>query len=344
MTFATAWLRCDDAGGSCTAIGGATASKYTLTTDDIGHRIRSRVTASNAAGTVARESAATEVVTQPPSNTAPPVVSGVAQAGQQLTTTNGTWSSTEAPTFAIGWARCDAAGVACGAIAGAAGAAYTLTGDDVGHTVRSVVAASNSSGTAYAASSPTGVVTTASGGGNPGGGGNTGGTGGTGGTAGGGGVFGGGVPTPPDPGVGAPDTAAPAVSLAFKKLKLAVLLKKGLAVTVTCSEACGIAAVLTQAAKAKRGTATMRSAGAAPARKAATPGTRPVRQKAKAQVIGRGTGKLAAAGKAKVVVKLTAKARKALKRARRLNATLTVTVRDAAGNRGSAAKKVTAKR
>ncbi len=343
MTFARAWLRCDDAGASCTAIGGATTSKYTLTTDDIGHRVRSRVTASNSAGTVARESAATAVVKpKPPVNTALPVVSGVAQAGQQLTTTNGLWSSTEGPTFAIAWLRCDAAGAACAAIAGAGApaAAYTLTADDVGHTVRSRVSATNSSGTAQASSSPTGVVTAAGGGGNPGGG-NTGGTP-------GGGVFGGGVPTPPNPGAaGAPDTAAPAVSVAFRKLKLALLLRKGLAVTVSCSEACTIVAVLTQAAKAKRGMATMRSAGAAPARKAAAPGTRPVRPRAKtakAKVIGRGTGKLAAAGKAKVVVKLTAKARRALKRARRLNATLTITVRDAAGNRGSAVKKVTAKR
>ena len=343
MTFAYAWLRCDDTGANCTAIGGATTSQYTLTADDIGRRIRSRVTASNAAGNVVRESAATAAVKpKPPSNTALPVVSGVAQAGQQLTTTNGLWSSPEAPTFAIAWLRCDAAGAACAAIAGAVGSAYTLTGDDVGHTIRSRVTASNSSGATQASSSPTGVVTSAGGGGNPGGG-NTGGTGGT--T--GGGVFGGGVPSPPNPGAAAPpDTAAPGVTIAFKKLKLAVLLKKGLAVTVSCSEACDIAAVLTQAAKAKRGTATMRSAGAAPARKAAAPGTRPVRPRAaaKAKVIGRGTGKLAAAGKAKVVVKLTAKARKALKRARRLNATLTVTVRDAAGNRGTAAKKVTAKR
>ena len=155
------------------------------------------------------------------------------------------------------------------------------------------------------------------------------------------------MPTPPNPGAaGAPDTVAPTVSLAFKKLKLAALLKKGLAVTVSCSEACGIAAVLTQAAKPERGKVTMRSAGAAPARKAAAPGSRPSRARAtaKANNIGRGTGKLAAAGKAKVVVKLTSKARKALKRTRSLNATLTVTVRDAAGNQGNAAKKVTVKR
>jgi hypothetical protein len=155
------------------------------------------------------------------------------------------------------------------------------------------------------------------------------------------------VPTPPNPGAGAaPDTAAPTVSLAFKKLKLAALLKKGLAVTVSCSEACGFAAVLTQAAKRKGGKVTMASAGGAPARRAAAPGTRPVRPsaKAKAQVIGRGTGKLAAAGKAKVVVKLTAKARKALKRARKLNATLTVTARDIAGNPASVTRKVTVKR
>ena len=169
-------------------------------------------------------------------------------------------------TFAIAWLRCDAAGAACAAIAGAVGAAYTLTADDVGHTIRSRVTASTASGATQASSSPTGVVTAAGGTGNPGGG-NTGGTG--------GGVFGGGVPSPPNPGAaGAPDTAAPVVSLTFKKLKLAALLKKGLTVTVSCSEGCDIAAVLTQAATRKRGKVTMLSAGGVRPQKAAAPGTR----------------------------------------------------------------------
>jgi hypothetical protein len=297
------------------------------------------VTAGNTHGqqTVANSAATAAVAANAPQNTAPPAVSGEAKDGAELSTTQGSWTGSPMQ-FAIAWLRCDAAGAACAEIGGATASAYKLTPGDVGRRIRSRVTASNAAGTLQASSNPTAVVAAATTGGAGGG---------TGGGSGGGGL-GGGPPTPPNPGaLPPPDTAAPAVSLAFKKLKLAALLKKGLAVTVSCSESCNIAAVLTQAAKRKRGKVSMRSAGGAPARKAAAPGTRPARPraaKAKAQVIGRGTGKLAAAGKAKVVVKLTAKARKALKRARKLNATLTVTARDAAGNQGSAAKKVTAKR
>ena len=110
--------------------------------------------------------------------------------------------------------------------------------------------------------------------------------------------------------------------------------------TVSCSEACTIAAQLTQPArKAGKSAArpAMRSAGEAAARPAAVPRGRlaPFRarapRRAKTQVIGRGSGRLTAAGKAKVTLKLTAKARKALKRARGLKATLVVTARDRPG-------------
>ena len=49
-SYAYRWLRCTAAGRSCINIGGATASSYTLTKADIGHRLRVRVTAKNAAG------------------------------------------------------------------------------------------------------------------------------------------------------------------------------------------------------------------------------------------------------------------------------------------------------
>ena len=43
--FAAAWLRCDQDGNSCVPIDGANASSYTPTAADVGHRLRSRVTA-----------------------------------------------------------------------------------------------------------------------------------------------------------------------------------------------------------------------------------------------------------------------------------------------------------
>jgi hypothetical protein len=55
-------------------------------------------------------------------------------------------------------------------------------------------------------------------------------------------------------------------------------------------------------------------------------------------VIGRGTGALIASGRASIMVKLTAKARRALRRLRQGRLTLRITATDAAGN----AKRMTA--
>lgn len=50
ITFAYQWLRCNSAGGSCVAIGGATAQQYKLTSGEVGHKVRVNVTARNAGG------------------------------------------------------------------------------------------------------------------------------------------------------------------------------------------------------------------------------------------------------------------------------------------------------
>ncbi|HKD95259.1 MAG TPA: hypothetical protein VKB43_11180 [Gaiellaceae bacterium] len=60
--FSFQWLRCNAAGGSCVAIGGATHSAYKLTTRDASHRLRVRVTAANAAGRMTATSRATSRV------------------------------------------------------------------------------------------------------------------------------------------------------------------------------------------------------------------------------------------------------------------------------------------
>ena len=171
---------------------------------------------------------------------------------------------------------------------------------------------------------------------------------GTGGT--GGGPFGGGVPTPPNPGA---DTTAPSVTVAAAKVKLKALLRKGLARDgLLLGGVHDRRAAHAAGSQGRQVGGTPRDAqrGEAAARPAGIPRGRlaPFRPRAprlaKTQVIGRGSGRLTAAGKAKVTLKLTAKARKALKRARSLKATLTVTARDAAGNTGTASRKVTAKR
>jgi hypothetical protein len=57
-TFAYQWLRCNAHGASCKNIRNATHAKYRLTTRDAKHRLRLRVTATNAAGRVKATSAA----------------------------------------------------------------------------------------------------------------------------------------------------------------------------------------------------------------------------------------------------------------------------------------------
>jgi hypothetical protein len=73
-----AWLRCDKTGGSCAAISGAHATKYTLTGTDVDNTLRFRVTASNADGKTTSTSVPTAVIQKaaaptpnPPSNGCP---------------------------------------------------------------------------------------------------------------------------------------------------------------------------------------------------------------------------------------------------------------------------------
>jgi hypothetical protein len=62
MTYAYQWLRRDSAGNNCSAISGATTSRYTLKTADRTHRLRSRVTATNTSGSTAATSAASAAI------------------------------------------------------------------------------------------------------------------------------------------------------------------------------------------------------------------------------------------------------------------------------------------
>jgi hypothetical protein len=62
-TYRYAWLRCNAHGGKCVPIKKATHTTYRVTSHDAGHRIRVRVTATNAAGSRMATSGATKRVT-----------------------------------------------------------------------------------------------------------------------------------------------------------------------------------------------------------------------------------------------------------------------------------------
>ena len=90
LRFRYRWLRCDQSGGgangvTCSTIPGETRRTLVLRRADVGHRIRSRVIASNADGTASANSNATPGVVQPastagvPTNAGPPTIAGAPQ-------------------------------------------------------------------------------------------------------------------------------------------------------------------------------------------------------------------------------------------------------------------------
>jgi hypothetical protein len=161
--FAYQWLRCNGGGNSCAAIASATEKTYTLVAADVGQTIKVRVTASNADGSVAAESAATGQVAAASSSAAPkntdrPIISGTPTVGHVLTSDQGSWTGN--PTsFAYQWQHCDADNiVACSDVVGATAATYTLRTADLGFRMRVRVTAKNAKGSATATSAPTAVI------------------------------------------------------------------------------------------------------------------------------------------------------------------------------------------
>jgi hypothetical protein len=98
-----------------------------------------------------------------PANTTEPRISGEAIEGRILTASPGTWSGSTPMSFAYRWLRCPVDGGAangsnCGVIGGATSSNYRVRNADVGLRIRVRVIATNSDGSASAASNPTLIV------------------------------------------------------------------------------------------------------------------------------------------------------------------------------------------
>lgn len=157
------WQRCDSNGGACGSIGGANSRQYTVTTSDVGHRLRVEVTATNAGGSSKAASAPTDPVQasgNAPANTKLPTISGSDTEGATLSVNVGTWSGSTPITYDYTWQRCDSNGNNCSTfIVHNTGAThYTLGGADVGKRMRVEVQAKNAYGSSYVYTAVTSVV------------------------------------------------------------------------------------------------------------------------------------------------------------------------------------------
>jgi hypothetical protein len=119
LTFAYQWLRDGE------AIAGATASVYSVTEDDLAESVAVRVTATKAGRPDGKATSATVVVGLggAPTVVEAPVISGEPEVGEQLSVSEGTWS-TEGLAFTYQWTRDGAP------IDGATGASYTVVEAD----------------------------------------------------------------------------------------------------------------------------------------------------------------------------------------------------------------------
>ncbi|HEX6743748.1 MAG TPA: hypothetical protein VF087_06030, partial [Solirubrobacteraceae bacterium] len=149
---------------NCQNIAGATGSHYTPTGADVGHTVRVVVTATNEAGT-STPTASTPIAVKAssaPVSATPPVLSGPAAQGHSLTANPGNWSVPGPVTYTYQWQRCDANGANCVDIRGATGDTYTPSADDVGHTLRAQITATNDAGATTTTTPPSAPVQGAS--------------------------------------------------------------------------------------------------------------------------------------------------------------------------------------
>jgi uncharacterized protein YukE len=130
---------------------------------EAGRRARTRLLAGGltiaVGGLVMAAGAAPAVAgTGPPVNGSLPTISGIAKQGGGLRAGKGTWTGLLPISYAYRWMRCDATGGGCIGIPAGTASSYKATPEDVGHTLRVVLTATNEEGTSSATSHQTASV------------------------------------------------------------------------------------------------------------------------------------------------------------------------------------------
>jgi GH25 family lysozyme M1 (1,4-beta-N-acetylmuramidase) len=95
----------------------------------------------------------------PPSNEAPPTISGGTEVGDTLTATSGTWAGSDPKSYTYEWQRCDADGFGCSGVFHGTASSYDIQPADFGHRLKVTVIATNSAGSSSEDSALTDAVT-----------------------------------------------------------------------------------------------------------------------------------------------------------------------------------------
>ena len=93
-----------------------------------------------------------------PANHVSPYVTGYPVQGHVLSAMPGGWDANPPPALSPRWARCDRRGSGCTLLAGITAWTYFPTAADVGHTVRTLITATNASGSLSVFSGPSAVI------------------------------------------------------------------------------------------------------------------------------------------------------------------------------------------
>lgn len=162
ISYAFRWQRCNLDATGCAQIAGATAATYTPGVADVGSAIRSDVIATDTTGSNDQPSAVTTAITSvtvnAPVNTVPATLTGSPVAGQTLTVANGTFTGAAPIAYTYAWQVCDATGATCAAVPGVTTPTFLLATTTVGTTIRAVVTATNTSGSATSTTVPSSVI------------------------------------------------------------------------------------------------------------------------------------------------------------------------------------------